>query len=214
MADGVAFAPHRAIDVQAWDVDWYVYSTYKVYGPHMAVMFGKKEALAETHRAEPFLHPRRRPALQVRTGRGQPRKLCGIAGAGRLPQVSDGRADSCDRAVIEQAFARMQAWEEPLIDRLLDYLNNRKDLRVIGPAKGGPDRVGTISFLHDSKSSRAITEAVDKTSIAIRHGHMYAWHLCDALGLDLEDGVVRVSFVHYNTLAEIDRLIEVFEQVL
>jgi len=50
--------------------------------------------------------------------------------------------------------------------------------------------------------------------VAIRHGHMYAWHLCDALDLDLEDGVVRVSLVHYNTSEEIDRLIQVFEQVL
>jgi len=51
VADGVAYAPHRAINVQAWDVDWYVYSTYKVYGPHMAVLYGKREALACRFRA-------------------------------------------------------------------------------------------------------------------------------------------------------------------
>ncbi|MBK7190398.1 MAG: aminotransferase class V-fold PLP-dependent enzyme [bacterium] len=47
VADGVAYAPHRAIDVDAWDVDWYVYSTYKVFGPHMAVLYGRDDALAE-----------------------------------------------------------------------------------------------------------------------------------------------------------------------
>ena len=47
VVDGVAYAPHRAMDVTAWDVDWYVYSTYKVYGPHMAVLYGKTDALAE-----------------------------------------------------------------------------------------------------------------------------------------------------------------------
>ena len=213
VADGVAFAPHRAIDVQAWDVDWYVYSTYKVYGPHMAVMYGKKEALAELTGPNHFFIPDDDLPYKFEPGGANHESCAGLLGLGDYLKFLTG-ADSCDRTVIEQAFARMQAWEEPLIDRLLDYLNSRKDVRVIGPAKGGPDRVGTISFLHDSKSSRAITEAVDKTSIAIRHGHMYAWHLCDALGLDLEDGVVRVSFVHYNTPAEIDRLIEVFEQVL
>jgi selenocysteine lyase/cysteine desulfurase len=121
---------------------------------------------------------------------------------------------SCDREVIEQAFARMQAWEEPLITRLLDYLNNRNDVRVVGPRDAGLDRVGTISFLHQSKSSREITAAVDRTDVAIRHGHMYAWHLCEAMDLDPEDGVVRVSLVHYNTLEEIDRLVEVFDQVI
>jgi len=75
-------------------------------------------------------------------------------------------------------------------------------------------RVGTVSFVHEKKSSREIATAVNATEVAIRHGHMYAWHLCEAVGLEPEDGVVRASFVHYNTEAEIDRLIEVLEAVL
>jgi len=55
---------------------------------------------------------------------------------------------------------------------------------------------------------------VDRSGIGIRHGHMYAYHLCEALGLDPEDGVVRVSLVHYNTMEEVDRLIEVLETAL
>jgi selenocysteine lyase/cysteine desulfurase len=52
------------------------------------------------------------------------------------------------------------------------------------------------------------------TRLAIRHGHMYAYRLCQALGLDPEDGVVRASMVHYNTLDEIERFIEVLERIL
>ena len=74
--------------------------------------------------------------------------------------------------------------------------------------------MGTISFVHDSKTSREISEVVDGSGIAIRHGHMYAYHLCEALGMDVEDGVVRVSMVHYNTPEEIERLIEVFDRAL
>ncbi len=213
VADGVAYAPHRAIDVQAWEVDWYVYSTYKVYGPHMAVMFGKKEALAELVGPNHFFIPADELPYKFEPGGANHESCAGLLGLGDYLEFLTG-ADSCDRAVIEKAFARMQAWEEPLMNRLLDYLNDRNDVRVIGPAAGGPDRVGTISFVHGSKGSREITEAVDQTDVAIRHGHMYAWHLCDALGLNLEDGVVRVSFVHYNTLDEMERLIEIFEQVL
>jgi len=213
VADGVAYAPHRAIDVTAWDVDWYVYSTYKVYGPHMAVMFGKQEALAELTGPNHFFIPDDDLPYKFEPGGANHESCDGLLGLGDYLAFLTGAA-ACDREVIERAFARMQAWEDPLIHRLLDYLGNRNKVRVIGPVSGGPDRVGTISFVHESKSSREITEAIDKTEVAIRHGHMYAWHLCDALGLDPEDGVVRVSFVHYNTVEEIDRLVEILDRVL
>lgn len=216
VADGVAYAPHRAIDVQAWDVDWYVYSAYKVYGPHLGVLYGKNEALAELTGPNHFFIPDREWPYKFEPGGANHESCAALLGLGDYLKFVAGTdaAAPCDRAVIEQAFARMQDWESPLVDRLLGYLNGRADVRVIGPTENGPQRVGTISFLHESKSSREITEAVDGTGLAIRHGHMYAWHLCDKLGLDLEDGVVRVSFVHYNTVAEIDRLIECFDQVL
>ena len=216
VADGVAFAPHRAIDVQALKADWYVYSTYKVYGPHMAVLYGKDEALAELTGPNHFFIPDDDLPYKFEPGGANHESCAGLLGLGDYLKFLTGAQPSapCDRQVVEQAFARMQAWEDPLIERLLGYLNSRSDVRLVGPTSGGPDRVGTISFLHDSKTSREITEAVDQTGVAIRHGHMYAWHLCDALGLNLEDGVVRVSFVHYNTVAEIDRLAEIFDQVL
>ncbi len=108
----------------------------------------------------------------------------------------------------------MTECELPLQARLIEYLRSRNDVRIIGPDDDGPSRVGTISFVHDSKSSAEITEAVDRSGIGIRHGHMYAYHLCEAAGLDPEDGVVRTSLVHYNTMEEIERLIEVFDGVM
>jgi selenocysteine lyase/cysteine desulfurase len=87
-------------------------------------------------------------------------------------------------------------------------------VRIIGPAHAEPTRVPTISFVHEYKSSREIAAAAHAQNIGIRNGHMYAYRLCQALGMDPEDGVVRVSAVHYNTVEEIDQLIEVFEGVL
>ncbi len=216
VADGVAYAPHRAIDVQAWDVDWYVYSTYKVYGPHMAVLYGKPDAVAELTGPNHFFIPDDEVPYKFEPGGANHESCAGLLALGEyLKFLAGSPAESaCDRDTVERAFARMAALEEPLIERLLEYLNGRSDVRVVGPAAGGPDRVGTISFVHRSKSSREISDAVDRSEIAIRYGHMYAWHLCKALGLDLDDGVVRVSFVHYNTAAEIDRLIAVLDEVL
>ena len=87
-------------------------------------------------------------------------------------------------------------------------------MRIIGPHHAGESRVGTLSFVHHSKSSREIAELVDRSGIAIRNGHMYAYRLWEALGLDPADGVVRVSLAHYNTVEEIDRLIAVLDEAL
>jgi cysteine desulfurase family protein (TIGR01976 family) len=216
VADGVAFAPHRAIDVQAYDVDWYVYSTYKVYGPHMAVLYGRQDALAELTGPNHFFIPDTELPYKFEPGGANHESCAGLLGLEDYLKFLTGTDEAafCDRSVIEKSFARMQEWEEPLISRLLSYLQAKPGVRVIGPVDAVADRVGTISFVHDRLSSREITAAIDNTEVAIRYGHMYAWHLCKALGLDLDDGVVRISFVHYNTLAEIERLIQVFEQVL
>lgn len=216
VADGVAYAPHRAIDVQAWDVDWYVYSTYKVYGPHMAVMYGKADALAELRGPNHFFIPDDDLPYKFEPGGANHESCAGLLGLGDYLKFLTGTDASalCDRAVVTAAMDRMRAWEEPLIERLLDYLNSRPEVKIIGPKTGGPARVGTISFVHDTKSSREISDAVDPTGVAIRYGHMYAWHLCDSLGLAEDDGVVRVSFVHYNTVEEIEKLIVVLDRVL
>lgn len=215
VADGVAYAPHRAIDVQAWDVDFYVFSTYKVYGPHMAVLYGKADALAGLTGPNHFFVPNDDLPYKFEPGGANHESCAGWLGVAEYLSFLAGRAgEPCDRAAVETAGARMAELEAPLVKRLLAWLDSRDDVQVIGPTAAGPDRVGTISFVHASKSSREISEAVDRSEVAIRYGHMYAWHLCDALGLAEDDGVVRVSCVHYNTVEEIERLIAVLEDVL
>ena len=216
IVDGVAYAPHRAIDVSAWNVDWYAYSTYKVYGPHMAALWGRRDALAELHGPNHFFVPEDDLPYKFEVGGANHEGCAGVCGLRDYLAFVVGEADprALDRPAIEQAFEIMTACELPLQARLIEYLQSRKDVRIVGPSDDGDSRVGTISFVHESKSSAEITAAVDRSGIGIRHGHMYAYHLCEAAGLDPEDGVVRTSLVHYNTLEEIERLIEVFDAVL
>ena len=216
VVDGVAYAPHRAIDVSAWNVDWYAYSTYKVYGPHMAALWGRRDALAELHGPNHFFVPEDDLPYKFEVGGANHEGCAGVCGLRDYLAFVVGEADprALDRPAIEQAFEIMTACELPLQARLIEYLQSRKDVRIVGPSDDGDSRVGTISFVHDSKSSAEITAAVDRSGIGIRHGHMYAYHLCEAAGLDPEDGVVRTSLVHYNTMEEIEKLIEVFDAVL
>ena len=216
VVDGVAYAPHRAIDVAAWDVDWYVYSNYKVYGPHMAALFGTHEALAELTGPNHFFIPREEIPYKFELGGASHEGCAGLLALGKYLNFLAGREEDVpiDRQAIVDAFDVMHACEDPVQKRLIGYLLGKDRVRIIGPAHSGPDRVGTISFVHESKSSAEIAAAAHAQNIGIRNGHMYAYRLCEALGLDPADGVVRVSLVHYNTVEEIDRLIEVFERVL
>jgi cysteine desulfurase family protein (TIGR01976 family) len=216
VADGVAYAPHRAIDVAAWDVDWYAFSTYKVYGPHMAALYGRSDALAELPSPNHFFIPADELPYAYELGGPSHEGCAGLLGIGDYLGFLAGHTQEqeLDRNAVEAAFSRMTQCELPLQQQLLGYLQARDDVRIIGPEATDASRVGTISFVHNTKTSREITEVVDESGIAIRHGHMYAYHLCQALGLDPDDGVVRVSLVHYNTEEEIDRLIGVLERAL
>jgi cysteine desulfurase family protein (TIGR01976 family) len=216
VVDGVAFAPHRAMDVDGWGVDWYAYSTYKVFGPHMAALWGRRDAVAELTGPNHFFIPDDDVPHKFELGGVSHEGCAGILGLAEYLEFLAGAGDGepLTRQTVERAFARIVELELPLQTRLIDYLRSRSDIRIIGPEDAGASRVPTISFVHANRSSREITEAVHRSGIAIRHGHMYAYHLCEALGQDPDDGVVRVSMVHYNTIEEVDRLIEVLDSTL
>ena len=220
VVDGVAYAPHRAIDVRVHDVDWYVYSTYKVYGPHMGALYGRQDAIDELEGPNHFFIPKDEVPYKFELGGASHEGCAGLLALqsylAMLAAVSHdgGAGDLLDRAAIERAFDLMTSLELPLQQRILDALASRNEVRLIGPASAGPDRVPTISFVHDSLSSAEIARRLHQHGIACRNGHMYAYRLCEALGLDLADGVVRLSLVHYNTMDEVNRLVRSLDDVL
>ena len=213
VADGVAYAPHRAMDVAGWGVDWYAYSTYKVYGPHMGALFGSDAAFAELEGPNHFFVPRDEVPYKFELGGAAHESCAGLAALPAYLCFLAGR-ETWQRATVEDAFARMEHFERPLQERLVTFLDEHPRTRIIGPRHAGADRVATISFVHESRSSREISLAAERQDIGIRHGHMYAHRLCSALGLPPEDGVVRVSCAHYNEPAEIERLLDAWETVL
>lgn len=216
VVDGVAYAPHRAIDVQDWDVDWYAFSAYKVYGPHMGILYGKREAFLELEGPNHFFISRDEIPYKFELGSANYESCAGIMGLSHYFKLLAGQdaESSLDRATVTKAYEVMTACEAPLQERLIRYLLTKPQVKITGPSHWQSSRVGTVSFVHQSLRSASIVQVVDEHHIGIRNGHMYAYRLCESLGLEPEDGVVRVSFVHYNTLEEIERLIEVFETLL
>ena len=212
--DGVAYAPHRAIDVRALGADYYVFSLYKAYGPHHAMMYGRHEHLLELDPQYHYFYGRDVVPGKLEPGNAN-YELSWTTTAIRDHVASLGGAHEgeADRASLERGFAAMAAQEALLADRLLGYLESRRDCTVIGNTDGtAPDRVATIAFRVDGHTPEAVCRAVDPYRIAIRHGDFHARRLIETLAL--EGGVVRASMVHYNTLDEVDGLIGALDAVL
>ena len=211
--DGVAYAPHRSVDVQALDVDFYVFSFYKVFGPHLAMLYGKREHLLHMANLNHyFIAPDDIP-YKLQPGNQNYELSYGTIGIGDyLAEIGEG-ADR--RARIVAAFDAIALHEASLAERLLQYLRARNSVTIIGEATGDPaKRVSTVSFTVRDMHPEAVVRVVDRHRIGIRFGDFYAKRLIGALGLAAQGGVVRVSMVHYNTIEEVDRLIQALDEAL
>lgn len=208
--DGVAFAPHRRVDVRALGCDWYVLSFYKTYGPHQAVLWGRHERLLELDSLNHDFIGRDRVPYKLQPGNVNYELAWGCAGIADYLDALAARHGGGD------PFESIAAHEEALAARLLDWLAARDDVRILGrrDADRGK-RVPTVSFVADGRPSGGIVAAIDRAQVGVRYGDFYARRLIERLGLaGPQQGVVRASLVHYNTLAEVDRLIAALERAL
>ncbi len=215
--DAVAYAPHRLVDVQASGGDVVVFSFYKVFGPHHAVMWVERGLLLSLPSLNHyFIGPEVVP-YKLQPGNinyelsygciGIHEYLCDTGAAlGAL---------GSSRQRMQAAFDAFEQHENALAERLLRWLRAKKTVRIIGrPASDDNTRVPTISFVVAGTSSESIVRHVDQYGIGIRFGDFYAKRLIEALGLQAQGGVVRVSIAHYNTPGEIDRLIRHLDEVI
>lgn len=212
--DGVAFAPHRAVDVQALDADFYAFSVYKTYGTHFAALYGRYDALLAAGNINHRFFTRDKVPQKMEPGNASYELAYSCIGVIDYLEAfaATHGANTTGRAAIEAAFQIIATHEEELSERLLSYLRHRDDVTIIGAAVADfAVRVPTISFVIDGQSSEAVVREIDKTGIGIRFGDFYSRGLVDGLNLPNGDGVIRVSAVHYNTVEQMDRLIMALE---
>lgn len=220
--DGVAFAPHRAVDVQTLGADLYAFSFYKTFGPHHAVLWGRRELLQELPGHGFVFVSEDDVPYKFQPGNVNYELSVSLLGIldyfGELDADQEGARPmgaAVPRSAVVSAYERIAVHEEKLVRPLLEMLSAREGVRIIGHDIADRDaRVSIVSFVSSRRSSREIVTAVDAHGIGIRHGSFYSSRLLDELGIDAGDGVVRVSMVHYNTSAEVDRLITVLDPLI
>jgi len=211
--DGVAYAPHFIPDVQAWDVDWYVFSCYKVFGPHIGALYGKHEAIAELTGPNHYFLPRDYLPGKFELGGSNMESCAGLLGL--KPYLSFlGRSNDFDRTVAVNAWEAMEALERPLTARFLEFLRSKPGVRIVGRTSATTERVPTISFVHQARSSKEIADQALRLGIGIRWGNFYSVRLLERMGFDPSAGVARASFAHYNSIDEVEKLIEALDPIL
>jgi selenocysteine lyase/cysteine desulfurase len=187
--DAVAYAPHRAVDVADLGVDFYAFSWYKLYGPHLASLYASKAAQRHLRTLGHFFK-----------GSSTLEDLLGLAAANY--ELTASIPDVCRylESVPWEATAR---YEERLQGILLDYLLSKPEVFQI---YGEPDadrakRVPVVSFTVKDRKSKDIVDAIEaRSNYGCRWGSFYSNRLAEkVLGIDPIDGVVRVSLLHYNT---------------
>ena len=216
--DGVAYAPHRAIDVKAWDVDFYLCSTYKLYGPHLALLYGKR---AHFERAASLNHVFLDDELPLKLNPGGPNHelSAGLEGMtaylDALHAHHEGESNLLLHARLAAVFERIAVHEEALVAPLLDYLAAKPGVRLIGnPSADRHARAPTVAFAVEGRDAGEIARAVAAHEVAIGAGDFYAARCIEALGLADRGGVVRASMVHYNTPDEVQRLIRALDEAI
>jgi cysteine desulfurase family protein (TIGR01976 family) len=193
--DSVHYAPHGRIDVQSFDCDYLVCSGYKIFAPHMGFLWGRYELLTALPTFREDFIPNEPP---------------GKIEAGTFVYENVAGMDAAITYLAQVGMTAIREYEQILSLHLLRVLKQSgaqiygidTEARIAG-------RVPTFCFNMPGVAPQAVTEAAARAGIGIRDGHMYSPRLMARLGLAKESGAVRVSLVHYNTVAEIDKLGEV-----
>lgn len=208
--DGVAYAPHLPMKVAEWGPDWYVFSCYKVFGPHMAALWGTHEAQAELCGPNHSLIPRASIPYKFELGGVSHEGCAGLNAIRPYLQFLAGDS-SFGRQTAVRAMEAVDTMERPLTARFLSFLQSKPRVRILGPVT---NRLPILSFVHGTVPSKAIADGAEKHGIGIRWGNFYSYRLLERMGIDPAAGVARASFAHYNSMDEVERLIEVLDSLL
>jgi cysteine desulfurase family protein (TIGR01976 family) len=208
--DAVHAAPHLAIDVRAVGTDFLACSTYKFFGPHAGVLYGRAEVL------DALPAYKLRPATdRFETGTGNFEGMAGVTAAveylaGIGVAYGGAGADDPRGDRVHAGMRAIRAYEMDLFRRLADGLEAIPGLALYGITDRSrfDERTPTAALRLAGIAPRAVAEALGDEGIAVWDGDFYATGLIERLGLLESGGVVRIGLTHYNTAAEVDRLVE------
>lgn len=208
VVDGVSFAPHGLPDITALGADIYLFSLYKTWGPHLGAMFVKRELMLNMANQSHYFNEGHARSCLTPAG---PDHAQIAAAAGIASYLDAVYSHHFDEEVAPAEKGRrlhklFSDYEKSLLVPLLDFLKSRDDLIIIGP-DDAEIRAATVTILPKNKSVAQITAALGEQKLMVGSGDFYGVRPLTEMNVDLDTGVIRMSFVHYTTMAEIEHLI-------
>ncbi|MEH6551752.1 MAG: aminotransferase class V-fold PLP-dependent enzyme [Pseudomonadales bacterium] len=208
VADGVSYAPHGLPDIQELGADIYLFSLYKTWGPHLGAMYVKRELSSKMTNQSHFYysdepHYRLSPAgpdhAQIAAAAG----VVDYLDAVYAHHFDDDPESAVKGRRLHQLFSD---YEVSLLTPLLDFLKAREDVLIIGPDDPSI-RSSTVTILPLEKSVEAVTTELEKQKLMVASGDFDAIRIFNDMNIAEDPGAIRLSFIHYTTQNDIDRLI-------
>src|SRR5512143_982148 len=222
--DAVQYAPHGPIDVQDLGCDFLVCSSYKFFGPHAGILYGRRELLEElkAYKVRPASND---IPYKWETGTQNHEGIAGVLGAIEYfdwlgsqfatPEDETPQAYSGRRLTLKKAMAAVRAYEFGLSRKLIETVETVPGTHIYGVTDlmRLEERVPTVSFTLGRRHPRQLAQALADRGLYVWDGNYYALAVTQRLGLEDQGGMVRVGPVHYNTAEEIDRLGNALENI-
>jgi cysteine desulfurase family protein (TIGR01976 family) len=204
--DAVHYAPHVLVDVRALGCDFLACSAYKFYGPHVGILYGRRELVERLDVPKLLPAPNTAPE-RLETGTGNHEGMVGArAAVDFLAGISADATTTTRRARLEHAFVGLHARATALVARLWDGLGAIDGVRLYGPAPQLP-RTPTVSFTLDGARSPEVARRLADRGVFVSTGDFYATTLVERVG-QAPDGLVRVGCACYTIADEVERVIE------
>ena len=215
IVDGVSYCPHGLPDMQALGADVYLFSLYKVYGPHLGVMFMREQLNTELPNQGHYFNAGK-PVARFTPAGPDHAQIAVSSGVIDYFEAVYRHHHPGQASVKEQAKGvrnLMRDRETELLQPLLDFLAGHPRAQLIG-RRNASERAPTVAFTSSKWSPGDLAAQLSARGLGVGAGDYYAHRLLIALGIDPAVGVLRASFVHYTTDPEVRRLIDALAELL
>ncbi|MEC7718536.1 MAG: cysteine desulfurase-like protein, partial [Planctomycetota bacterium] len=215
--DAVHYAPHQRMDVKAWNCDFLACSAYKYFGPHLGILWGRRELLEslEAYKVRPA--PSELPGKWMTGTQSFESIVGGLAALDYIAEIGENSAERGELSrseAYDSAFSVIREYEMQLASQFIEGISALSKFKLWGIQSKDrlAERMPTFAITHDSMPSIEVARYLGDKGICVWHGHYYALNLSADLGRE-PAGMVRLGLTHYNLAAEVERVLGALAEV-